>query len=433
MNPKKLARKVLPARGARLAEEIYRKSRIYALQARYGFPARNLKIIGVTGTNGKTTTCNFINEMLKAAGHRTAMFTTAVIEMAGERKDNTIHRTVPLTAELLAFLRTAKQKQVDFVVLEVTSQALDQHKLVGIPIEVAVMTNLSQDHLDYHGSMEQYATTKARLFNGYARPKSVVLNRDDEWFEYFAGQAVGRVWSYGKHKDSSLRLSKVKAGPAGSSAEVRPGKTDTALQLTANLPGLFNLYNAAAAAACGLALGLPSEVAIAGTAALHSVPGRMEPIDCGQDFSVIVDYAHTPDALANVLGSLKQATKRRLYVVFGATGDRDKAKRPLMGRVAAQYADRIYLTDDETYTEDPDTIRRAVLEGIRAAKGAEKTTEIPDRRAAIAAAFKTAKKGDAVLLAGLGHQDYRAMGGKKQPWDERQVAREVLAELSYKQ
>ncbi len=167
VNPKFLVRKVLPSKGIHLAEEGYRKGRIYSLQARYGFPAKGLRVIGVTGTNGKTTTCCFINQMLKTAGHKTAMYTTAIIEINGASRANTTHRTVPLTEDFLRFMREAKKAKVDFVVLEVTSQALHQHKLIGTPIEIAVMTNLTREHLDYHRSMNAYAAAKARLFNDY--------------------------------------------------------------------------------------------------------------------------------------------------------------------------------------------------------------------------------------------------------------------------
>jgi UDP-N-acetylmuramoyl-L-alanyl-D-glutamate--2,6-diaminopimelate ligase len=424
MNPKKLVRKVLPGRGIRVAEEAYRKSRIYALQARYGFPAKGLRVIGVTGTNGKTTTCNYINEMLKSAGYTTAMFTTAVIEMSGERTENTIHRTVPLTGELLDFFRSAKAKKVGFVVLEVTSHALHQHKLVGVPIEVAVMTNLTQDHLDYHHSMYAYAAAKARLFGKYCNPKHVILNRDDEWYGAFKKVAVGKVTSYGQDKRSSAQMNKIILSPKGS--EVALLHKGITLKVRTPMLGKFNAYNATAAACVGLVIGLTPKQIEAGVAALLAVPGRMEKIDEGQGFDVVVDYAHTPDALNNVASTLKEVAKGRLLLVFGATGDRDKSKRPIMGQIAAEQADRIFLTDDETYTEDPDMIRQAVMDGIEAAGGAKNTTVIADRKEAIKAAFKEAKKGDVVLLAGIGHQDYRAMGGKSIPWDERKVAREIL-------
>ncbi len=427
MGSKQLVRKLLPKAGVQVAEEAYRKARIYALQARYGFPAKDLRVIGVTGTNGKTTTCNYINEMLKSAGHKTAMFTTAVIEMNGQRADNKTHRTVPLTKELLEFFVEAKRQKVDFVVLEVTSQALHQHKLFGVPIEVAVMTNLTQDHLDYHFSMYAYAASKARLFGKYCRPQHVVLNRDDEWFEAFNKIAYGPVLSYGTHPESSAHIN-IKSDAKGSRIELTVDKRSLSLQTS--LLGNFNAYNATAAACTGLVLGLVDEQIEQGIAALTAVPGRMEQINERQPFGVIVDYAHTPDALANVLSTLKAITTGKVMVVFGATGDRDKTKRPVMGEIAVKHADRIFLTDDETYSEDAATIRGEVMKGIVAEGGKSKTTEVDDRREAITLAFREAKNGDVVLLTGLGHQDYRAMGGGKEPWDERQVARELLAKTS---
>lgn len=424
MNPKKLVRKVLPTSGIRLAEESYRKGRIYALQAKNGFPAKGQRVIAVTGTNGKTTTCTYVNEMLKSAGYKTAMFTTALIEMSGEQKVNKTHRTVPLTADLLNFFKTAKAKGVDFIILETTSQALHQHKLLGIPVEVAVMTNLTQDHLDYHTTMTAYAAAKARLFNRYTNPKEVILNRDDEWYGAFKKAAVGRVNSYGTDKRSSIVMESIQLSPKGS--EVRLNYQGVKTKFSTSLLGKFNAYNAAAAASVGLVLGIDEAEVAKGVAALKSVPGRMESVDEGQGFDVIVDYAHTPDALKNVLSTLQEIARGRVLLVFGATGDRDKTKRPQMGQIAAEHADLIFLTDDETYTENPDAIRRAVLDGIEAAGGKAKTKEIADREAAIKDAFKSAKKGDVVVLAGIGHQDYRAMGGKKEPWDERDVARKLL-------
>jgi UDP-N-acetylmuramoyl-L-alanyl-D-glutamate--2,6-diaminopimelate ligase len=421
MNPKKLVRKVLPKQGIKAAEESYRKGRVYALQARHGFPAKGLHVIAVTGTNGKTTTANYINAMLKSAGKRTALFSTAVIELDGESRLNRTHRTVPLTAELLSFFKQAKAAKVDYVVMEVTSQALHQHKMLGMPVDIAVMTNLTQDHLDYHKTMENYAAAKSRLFTNYLRPKHVVLNNDDEWFEYFAKRAVGEITTYGQMGDSDALISTIRLQPTGSSWSLAD------MQLHTQLPGTFNIYNASAAACVGELIGLSTEQIEQGIAALRAVPGRMEVIDAGQSFGVLVDYAHTPDALDNVLAAAKEIAtgNGRVLLVFGATGDRDKAKRPIMGGVVSARADLIYLTDDETYTEDPDTIRAAVRAGIEQARG--NYIEIPDRRQAIAAAFAAAKAGDVVVLAGMGHQDTRNMGGTSIAWDERDVARELLA------
>ena len=421
MNPKKLVRKVLPKKGIKAAEESYRKGRVYALQARHGFPAKGLHVIAVTGTNGKTTTANYINAMLKSAGKRTALFSTAVIELDGESRLNRTHRTVPLTAELISFFKQTKAAKVDYVIVEVTSQALDQHKMLGMPVDIAVMTNLTQDHLDYHKTMENYAASKARLFSAYLSPKQVVLNRDDSWYQYFRDRSVGDVTTYGESASSDAQIDTIRLQATESSWTLSGSK------LLTTLPGKFNVFNSSAAACVGKLIGLTEQQIAQGIAALTAVPGRMEVIDAGQSFGVLVDYAHTPDALDNVLTAAKEIakSKSRVIVVFGATGDRDKAKRPIMGSVVSARADLIYLTDDETYTEDPDTIRAEVRVGIEQAKGNYK--EVPDRKQAIQAAFTAAKAGDVVVLAGMGHQDSRNMGGKSIAWDEREIARELLA------
>ncbi len=429
MNPKKLVRKVLPKNGSKLAEEAYRKGRVYTLQAAHRFPAKGMRVIMVTGTNGKTTTTMLINAMLKSAGYKTAMFTTAVIEIDGKAQPNHTHRTVVLTAELVRLLERARAAQVDFVVLEVTSMALHQHKMLGIPVEIAVMTNLTQDHLDYHRTMENYAAAKARLLNGYMKPDKVVLNRDDDWYDYFKQQSIVEPVSYGEQAGATTRIEDVHVGAKGSNWVLREqGKQ---FKLSSNLTGRFNVYNATAAACVGLLLGLSVEQIQTGIMALQAVPGRMELVDAGQPFTVLVDYAVTPDALQNVLQTGRGITdKGRVIVVFGATGDRDTSKRPIMGEVAAKYADYTVLTDDETYTEDPAAIRQAVREGLVAAKGT--FVEVGDRKKAIMAAFAEAKPGDVVILTGIGHQDSRNMGGKLIAWDEREVAKELLRAFSKK-
>lgn len=424
MNPKKLARKVIPKTGVKVAEETYRKSRIYGLQVRHGFPARGLRVIATTGTNGKTTTSMYINEILKAAGHKTAMFTTAVIEIAGKAEPNRTHRTVPVTAELMKFFKQAKQAGAEFVILEASSQALHQHKFKGVPIELGIITNLTQDHLDYHGTMERYAEAKARLFNRYTNPVHCILNADDEWYDYYLMQSVGQVVSYGESEDSTERIQSVKQSAQGTTWTLRSGQHR--LRLSTTLPGIFNVYNASAAATAALALGLPDEAISRGVESLLLVPGRMERIDAGQSFKVLVDFAITPDALEKALSAARAVTNGKVRVVFGATGDRDKSKRPIMGQVAAEHADDIYLTDDETYNEDPGAIRDAVYEGIKRERAEKRTKVIPDRREAIKQAFADAGKEDTVILAGLGHEDSRNMGGALVPWDDREVAKELL-------
>ena len=427
MNPKKLARKVAPKKLVALSEEAYRKGRVAGSHISFGLPARGLRVIAVTGTNGKTSTCNFLNDVLKYAGYSTAMFTTAVVEMAGQRTANTIHRTVPLAKELFQFLKDARSNQVDFVILETTSHALHQHKVWGIPIEIAVMTNLTQDHLDYHGTMEKYAESKARLFDEYMNPKWCVLNTDDEWFTFFKERSVGRVVTYGKSKNADMRISSLKTSPGG--ITLRLDTDDYSIVTSAPVLGEFNGYNLAAVSTVAHIVGIAPDEIKKALANVSAVPGRMELIKSSVGFTAVVDYAHAPDALEKALQALQATTKGKVVVVFGATGERDTSKRPIMGKVVAKNADRIYLTDDETYSEDGDLIRREVMAGIRANGGASKTTEVADRYEAIKRSLHEAKKDDMILIAGLGHQDYRAMKEGNIPWQETEVVKTILKEL----
>lgn len=417
-------RKALPQGTVRKLEEGYRKGRIRLVRTRYGNPAKNLKVIAVTGTNGKTTTVNFINEILKEAGHKTAMFSTAVIEVAGKRQLNELNMTVADTAVMQRFFRDAKRAHVDYVVLEITSIALHQHKLDGVPILAAVMTNLTQDHLDAHGTMDNYAAAKAKLFEG--EPEFIVLNRDDEWFDYYDKFPAGaHKITYGKHETAEARIDHTKLYRKGSEATIVIDH-QTKLELATALPGEFNIYNMTAAAAVTYLLGVSTTDIIEGAANLEEVPGRFERVVDGLEYDVIVDYAHTPDALEKFVGAAKEITKNRVILVFGATGDRDKIKRPIMGEIAAKLADRIFLTDEESYNEDPEAIRAEVMEGIETAKGGPKTTEIADRRDAIKKALSIAKKGDTVLITGMGHERFRVENGKKIPWNDADVVRELL-------
>jgi UDP-N-acetylmuramoyl-L-alanyl-D-glutamate--2,6-diaminopimelate ligase len=243
-----------------------------------------------------------------------------------------------------------------------------------------------------------------------------VLNEDDEWYDYFADRAVGRLFTYGKKAEGETKIT------LGKDGSFKLGNLD----LQIKFPGEISAYNAAAAATVGMILGLDSRRIKDGLESLSVVPGRMEPVEAGQPFKVFVDYAVTPVAITKALKALRPLTKGKLMIVFGATGDRDKTKRGPMGEAAAKNADRIFLTDDETYTEDGDAIRAAVREGIEKAGGAGKMKEITDRREAIKAAFKEAKTGDTVILTGLGNENYRNMGGKPMAWDDRQVVRDLL-------
>jgi UDP-N-acetylmuramoyl-L-alanyl-D-glutamate--2,6-diaminopimelate ligase len=418
-------RKMLPAGAVRQVEEMYRKGRVQLVSARYGNPAKHLKVIAITGTNGKTTTACFLNEILKEAGYKTAMFTTAVIEVAGVRQINDMNVTVASTQRMQQFFLDAKKAKVDYVVLEVTSHALHQHKLATVPIEAAVMTNLTQDHLDYHKTMDKYAAAKAKLF--MSDPKFIVLNRDDEWFEYFNQYPAGeQKITYGQHEDAEAKIEKFKLYKKGSEATLVIDLQNK-LELATALPGKFNVYNMTAAATTAYVLGLKRSDIIEGIANLESVPGRYERVVEGLDYDVVVDYAHTPDALQQLLESAKATTKNRVILVFGATGDRDRGKRPIMGEIAARLADRIILTDEESYNEDPQKIRKQVREGIEKGKGDGKLTEIADRREAIEKALSIATKGDVILVTGMGHEQFRIVNGERIPWNDAAVVREITA------
>jgi UDP-N-acetylmuramoyl-L-alanyl-D-glutamate--2,6-diaminopimelate ligase len=414
--PKSLLRSLLPT---------WHKSRAIMAAAIYRHPARDMNVIAITGTNGKTTTASFVGSILKQAGYRYGISSTAYFDINGEITANDTNMTVTNPFQVQKILSKMRRKKVKWVVLEVTSHALDQNRIYGIPILAAVMTNLTQDHLDYHGTMEKYAEAKFKLFKN--KPRVIVLNKDDEWFDFFDGaEASEHKLTYGSSADADVRINKAVLGGGGSSFELIIDKSQT-FKMVSNLIGRFNVYNAAAAVAVTYGLHIDKKAIVEGVKNLESVPGRMEIIDEGQPFAAIVDYAHTPDALTNILETVKSLTEKRVILVFGATGDRDKAKRPIMGEIAAKMADRIFLTDEEPYSEDPTQIRSDVMKGIEKARGSAKTKEVADRRDAIAAAFAIAKAGDSVLITGMGHQTYMKLAGGKIHWDDREVVREEIS------
>ena len=428
-NLTKTARKVLPKSALVGLEKSYRKSRAKIISARFGNPARDLRVIAVTGTNGKTTTVNFLNEILKEAGYRTAMFSTANIEIAGEQTVNDTNSTTATVARLQKFFRDAKKADVEFALIEATSHALDQYKFEGVPIEMAIMTNLTQDHLDYHKTMENYAAAKAKLFE--MNPNFVVLNADDEWFDYFNNFATeSQKITYGEGESADVKIENFKLYKKGSEAKLRIDN-NVELEIATNLPGEFNIYNMTAAAAGAYLLGISLKDIQEGIANLEGVSGRFEYATPGLPFDTIVDYAHTPDALEKLLKSAKEISKNRTILVFGACGDRDREKRPIMGRIAQDFADRIIITDEENYTEDATQIREEIISGIskKNDKLPANIQEIPDRKEAIRKALQIAGKGDIVLITGLGHEVYRVIDGEKTPWNDTQIVREIAQEI----
>ncbi|HSX06220.1 MAG TPA: UDP-N-acetylmuramoyl-L-alanyl-D-glutamate--2,6-diaminopimelate ligase [Candidatus Saccharimonadia bacterium] len=429
MNPRRVIKRLVPKSVFMAIAPYGHLAEAVVYNCIYGFPAKNMKVIGITGTNGKTTTSFMVHRMLSEAGYKAGLMTTVAWAVGNEIRPQTQHMTNVPVPLLMKRLKQMKAEGVEWLVLETTSHALVQYRTWGVPYSVAVLTNITREHLDYHKTFERYVEAKQRLFKLAQRNKKGlqmgIANADDQNGPSFASETQNSIL-YGIEA-GAMRATNIKMTAKG--VRYDAVCTDETYHIASKLPGSFNVYNSLAAACVGKAIGLQKKQIEQGIAVLAGVAGRMESVDAGQKFAVIVDYAHTPDALENVLAALQESTAGKLLVVFGATGDRDKSKRLPMGEVAARLADQIYLTDDETYSEDPDAIRTAVYEGIVAADGTRKTAVIPDRLEAIRTAFEAAGAGDTVLLAGMGHQDYRAMGDKKLAWDEREVARKLLEEL----
>jgi UDP-N-acetylmuramoyl-L-alanyl-D-glutamate--2,6-diaminopimelate ligase len=410
------------------------RSRLAA--ALYRYPSSNLKVIGITGTNGKTTTAFMVAEILERAGFTVGMATTVEFRVAGQRRPNTTKMTTISPFALQKFLRQLVDVKCQFAVLEVTSHAIIQERIFGIPFDTAVFTNLTHDHLDYHQSFAAYRDAKLQLFAHH--PRLAVINLDDKSSGHFLALPAIRQISYGLGTRAAVRAERVRFTRDGTSCQIVTPVGEG--MLTLPLPGTFNVYNALAAVSVGIGHDLPLPGITRALAAFPGVPGRMERIDCGQPFSVFVDYAHTPDAFQQIYSALVPATSGRILHVFGATGDRDRTKRPILGAIAAKYADFLFITDEDPYSEDPWKIIETVADGVvragRSAKDRRKEGEqfwkILDRREAIAKAFSMARPGDVVLLTGKGAENVMVVGPRRVPWDDRQVAREELSKLGYK-
>ncbi len=390
----------------------------------YDHPSAKLEMIGVTGTNGKTTTTFMLRDLLRAAGRAPGMVGTVQYEM-GPRVIPA-NRTTPEAVDLQSMLDQMVQAGCRSAVMEVSSHALDQKRVWGIDFDVAVFTNLTRDHLDYHVTLENYFAAKALLFRGLGtmeKHAAAVINLDDDWGQHLA--QMGGLWqetvTYGLHPGALVRAENLELGPSGSRFRLRSPWGDTDVRLS--LMGRYNVSNALAALAAGGTRGLAPEFMAQTLAGFASAPGRLEPIPNQRGLRVYVDYAHTDDALANVLSTLREVTARRLIVVFGCGGDRDRAKRPLMGAVAAELADYAIITSDNPRSEAPSAIIEEVAAGLGPSSRYEK---IADREQAIARAFELAREGDVVLIAGKGHENYQEFARTVIPFDDREVARRLL-------
>jgi UDP-N-acetylmuramoyl-L-alanyl-D-glutamate--2,6-diaminopimelate ligase len=393
-------------------------------------PARAQRVAGITGTNGKTTTAFFTGELARAAGFHPAVVGTVGYRLWGGAELPASH-TTPDATELQRLLALNRAAGGDLFALEVSSHALDQDRVAGLELDVAVFTNLTRDHLDYHGTMEAYRDAKARIFRLLKADGTAVIHADDAHAEHMlaAARAAGRsTVTFGTGSRCDLCVSRTASGRGGIQLFLQ-GMGIQAEGLKLPLVGRHNVENAIAATAAVLLMGASPSRVLEGLASISSPPGRLEPVDTGaRGFLCYVDYAHTPDALGRVLAALRPlvASPGRLIVVFGCGGDRDRGKRAPMGAVAAQRADVVLVTSDNPRGEEPDAIAREIERGAAAAGGAARVEVEIDRRAAIRRAFVEAREGDVVLIAGKGHETWQQVGGQKLPFDDRRVAAEEL-------
>jgi UDP-N-acetylmuramoyl-L-alanyl-D-glutamate--2,6-diaminopimelate ligase len=379
----------------------------------YGDPTAELEVVGITGTNGKTTTAFLVRHLLEAGGRPCGLLGT-VKQVVGGREQE-VERTTPEAIDLQATFRAMLDAGDRACAMEVSSHALELGRAAGIRFACRVFTNLTQDHLDFHETMDAYFAAKRRLFDG-AGP--AVVNVDDEYGRRLAAEVDCRTFAIDREAD--YRALDVEFDLMGSRFRCQTPQGE--LELSSPLPGLFNVQNVLAAVGAVAELGVPADAIAEALPRFGRVPGRFEPVDEGQDFGVLVDYAHTPEALENVLRAAREVTQGRLHVVFGAGGDRDRGKRPKMGDAARRLADRVLVTSDNPRSEDPDAIIDEVMAG--AGPSAERIT---DRRAAIARAIETAVAGDVVIIAGKGHEQGQEFeDGRKEPFDDVDVAREAL-------
>lgn len=394
----------------------------------YGYPARQMKLVGVTGTNGKTTTTHLIEFLLNQAQKPTALMGTLYARWGSYQQ--TAAHTTPFAVELQRQLAEAQAAGSEYGVMEVSSHALAQGRVMGCPFEVAVFTNLTQDHLDFHRDMDDYFAAKALLFSPDYLQGRAIVNWDDPYGQRLIQPLErSRLWNYSTQDASAdLWTSDLVYGPDGVRGILHTPQGEAAFQ--SPLVGQFNLSNLLAAVGAALHLGLELEAIVKVLPQFSGVPGRMEQVQIapGQDISVIVDYAHTPDSLENLLRAARPFIPGKMICVFGCGGDRDRGKRPQMGQIAADLADVVYVTSDNPRTEDPHRILQDILAGI---PDSVAPVVIADRAVAIRTAILQAQPGDGVLIAGKGHEDYQILGTEKIHFDDREQAREALKERNH--
>lgn len=375
----------------------------------FRYPARQLTVIGVTGTDGKTTTVNLIYHILITSGKKVSLISSVNALIDKKEYETGFHVTTPNPWALQKYLRQAVNKGCQFMVLEATSHGLDQHRLLGANFVVGVVTNVTHEHLDYHKTYQNYLKAKAKLFQAV---KLAVLNQDDKSFDYLKSIVP---------KKTKLITYGLKKGDF----------TPQTFKFKTSLPGEYNQYNCLAAIAVTSCLGLSNKMTKKGISSFEPIKGRLEEIDEGQDFKVFIDFAHTPNALESVLKFLKQKKEEKLIAVFGCAGERDKAKRPVMGEISVRLTDITVLTTEDSRTEDVNEIIAQIARGCKKAGGIEGKTffKVPGRAEAIKFAFKKAQKGDIVILCGKGHEKSMCFGKTEYPWSDQKEARQALRKL----
>ncbi len=394
----------------------------------FGRPDEAMTLVGITGTKGKTTVAFLVESIALAAGRSAGRIGTVGYAFGG--RETEAARTTPEATELYELLASMREAGTEIVAMEVSSHALALHRVAGARFPVAAFLNLGRDHLEFHGGSDAYFEAKAALFDRLGPGDTAILPSDDPRGLGLAARTRARVIVFGHGRDADVRIEEERSGLVGSVARLTTprGRVD----VRTALPGGFNVLNAAAAAACGIALGFDGAAIAAGIEGLNRVPGRLESITAGQPFAVFVDYAHTEESLAAVLDAVRELTSGRLFVVFGCGGDRDRGKRFGMGRAAALRADRVVVTSDNPRREDPLAILRDIEAGVVSVAGAAaRSSYRPDRADALRLALGEARSGDAVVIAGKGHETTQTFDGRVEPFDDRDAARRELAALGF--
>jgi len=409
------------------------------LQAAYhGHPGRRLGVIGVTGTDGKTTTTRLIASILRAAGHKVGYVDTVSARIGDKDVPTGFHTTTPDAAEIQSYLAEMVEEGVEFAIVESTSHGLAQHRVTACEYDVAVVTNITHEHLDYHGTYEAYRDAKAMLFRALGtsfrkegRPKIAVLNADDSSYPHLRAIPADVRVSYGLKDAGDVRAADIVARPDGLRFVIR--LPEDSIEVFSPLVGGYNVYNVLAAASAAWSQGLPCEAIRRGVADMRGVQGRMEEIVFGQPFKAIIDFAHTPNALLNALNAARSFTDGRVIVVFGCAGLRDRGKRPLMGEAAGRLADVTVITAEDPRTESLDDIMEQIAGGCRRAGGREGQTflKIGDRAQAIERALAMARPGDTVIITGKGHERSMCFGTTEYPWSDHQVTEQTLRRMGY--